>query len=52
MTQFITLIESKDFFQELEKHECPETVYQWFVELLRTGDTESIYDRKSIIHDE
>ncbi|MFS0933871.1 BglG family transcription antiterminator [Enterococcus casseliflavus] len=52
MTQFITLIESKDFFRELEKHECPETVYHWFAEILRTGDTESIYDRKSIIHDE
>ena len=37
MTQFITLIESKDFFRELEKHECPETVYQWFAEILRTA---------------
>ncbi|WP_438735206.1 BglG family transcription antiterminator [Enterococcus sp. AZ141] len=37
MTQFITLIESKDFFRELEKHECPETAYHWFAEILRTA---------------
>lgn len=36
MTQFITLLESKDFFEKLEKHEHPETVYQWFAEILST----------------
>ncbi len=32
MTQFITLIEPK-IFSRIRKHECPETVYQWFAEI-------------------